>query len=202
MTDAHVDGQATATGDRYQALLAISEAIISHRDLSSLFHDLAGQLGRVVDFDYLALVLHDAVTSTMRLHVLETYEPVPAGTVIVLPVEEDPAGLVWQTQQPLITSHIDELKSLASIIRTSPTVWRPKLLLVATDDGPAAVRCASVHVQAAVRLRQGKPAIPAAGRQPGGGGGGKRIGISGDRGTQREAHERKGLLGRGGAHGA
>ena len=59
MTNAHVDGQA-ATGDRYQALLAISEAIISHRDLSSLFHDLAGQLSRVVHFDFLALVLHEA----------------------------------------------------------------------------------------------------------------------------------------------
>ena len=50
MTDAHVDGQATSTSDRYQVLLAISEAIISHRGLSSLFHDLAGQLGRVVAF--------------------------------------------------------------------------------------------------------------------------------------------------------
>ena len=46
----------------------------------------------------------------MRLHVLETGEAVPPGTVIVLPVEDDPAGLVWQTQQPLITSHMDELK--------------------------------------------------------------------------------------------
>ena len=110
MTDAHVDGQATSTSDRYQVLLAISEAIISHRGLSSLFHDLAGQLGRVVHFDYLALVLQDAATGTMRLHILETAEPVPAGTVIVLPVEDDPAGLVWQTQQPLVTSHIDELK--------------------------------------------------------------------------------------------
>ncbi len=110
MTDAHDDGPAITTSDRYQALLAISEAIISHYDLSSLLHDLAGQLGRLVPFDYLALVLHDGETSSMRLHVLETGEPVPPGTVIVLPVEDDPAGLVWQTQQPLITSHIDELK--------------------------------------------------------------------------------------------
>jgi formate hydrogenlyase transcriptional activator len=116
MTDAHVDGQATATDDRYQALLAISEAIISHRSLPSLFHDLAGQLSRVLHFDFLALVLHEPVTSTMRLHVLETYEPVPPGTVIVLPVEEDPAGLVWQSQQPLITSHIEELKAWPQLL--------------------------------------------------------------------------------------
>jgi formate hydrogenlyase transcriptional activator len=110
MTDVHDDGPAITTSDRYQALLATSQAIISHRGLSPLFHDLAGQLSRVVHFDFLALVLHEPATSTMRLHVLETCEPVPPGTVIVLPVEDDPAGLVWQTQQPLITSHIDELK--------------------------------------------------------------------------------------------
>ena len=109
MTDANVDGRATA-GDRYQALLAISEAIVSHRDLSSLFHDLADQLRRVVQFDFLSLVLHEAASNTMCLHVLETPEPIPLGTVIVLPPEEDPAGLVWQTQQPLITLSVEELR--------------------------------------------------------------------------------------------
>ena len=109
MTDTRADVQAIATDDRYQALLATSQAIISHRGLSPLFHDLAGQLSRVVHFDFLALVLHEPATNSMRLHVLETCEPVPLGAVIVLPVEDDPAGSVWQTQQPLITSHIDEL---------------------------------------------------------------------------------------------
>jgi formate hydrogenlyase transcriptional activator len=65
----------------------------------------------VARFDFLALVLHDAASNTMRLHVLETCEPVPPGTVIVLPPEEDPAGLVWQTQRPLVTSSVAELRS-------------------------------------------------------------------------------------------
>src|SRR6185295_12579011 len=110
MTDAHVHGQVTPTNDCYEALLATSQAIISHRSLPPLFHDLAGQLSRVVHFNFLAVVLHEAATGMMRLHVLETGEAVPPGTEIVLPVEDDPAGLVWQTQQPLIISHIDELK--------------------------------------------------------------------------------------------
>jgi formate hydrogenlyase transcriptional activator len=91
-------------------LLAVSGAIVSHRDLSALFHELAGRLHQVVRFDYLSLVLHEAATDTMRLHVLETCEPVPPDTVIVLPPEDDPAGLVWQTQQPLITSRVAELR--------------------------------------------------------------------------------------------
>ena len=109
MTSAPFDGQAAAPGDPYRALLAVSQAIVSHRDLATLLHDLAGRLPQVVHFDFLALVLHEAATNTMRLHVLETVEPVPPGTVIVLPPEDDPAGLVWQTQRPLITSRVAEL---------------------------------------------------------------------------------------------
>jgi formate hydrogenlyase transcriptional activator len=88
--------------------LAVSAAIVAHRDLCALFHDLAGRLRHVVVFDYLTLVLHDAATNTMRMHVLEPPEPTAAA--IVLPPEEDPAGFVWRTQQPLITSSLAELK--------------------------------------------------------------------------------------------
>ena len=106
MTSAHVDS--TATHERYQTLLAVSAAIVAHRDLSALFHDLAGRLRQVACFDYLTLVLHDAATNTMRMHVLEPPEPTAAA--IVLPPEDDPAGFVWQAQQPVITSTTAELK--------------------------------------------------------------------------------------------
>ena len=108
MIRAQSDGQATASYDPYRALLAVSAAIVSHRDLSALFHDLGGRLQQVVRFDYLSLVLHEAATNTMRMHVLEPSEP--AFTAIVLPPEDDPAGLVWQTQQPLIISSVAELR--------------------------------------------------------------------------------------------
>ena len=110
MTSAHLDGQASGTGEPYRALLAVSEAIASHHDLPALFHELAGRLHQVVRFDYLALVLHEAATNTMRLHVLEASEPTPHPPVIALLVEDDPAGLVWQTQQPLIISSVAELR--------------------------------------------------------------------------------------------
>jgi formate hydrogenlyase transcriptional activator len=109
MTESHDDDPAITTSDRYQALLVISEAIISHRDLCALIHDLADRLHNVVRFDFLALVLHEAESNTMRLHLLETAERIPAGTVIELAPDEDPAGLVWQTQKPLITSKMEEL---------------------------------------------------------------------------------------------
>ena len=99
------DGQGLSARQQYRALLAVSQ-----RDLHALFHELADRLHQVARFDFLALVLHEAASNTMRLHVLETCEPVPPGTVIVLPPEEDPAGLVWRTQQPLITSCVAELR--------------------------------------------------------------------------------------------
>ena len=108
MTAAHVDGPATASGEPYRTLLAVSEAIVSHRDLSALFHELAGRLHHVVRFEYLALLLHEAGSNTLRLHVLETSElgPQPSGTCI--PVDDSPPGRVWQTQQPLIISNVAE----------------------------------------------------------------------------------------------
>jgi formate hydrogenlyase transcriptional activator len=109
MVDLERDDQEHSSGQQYRTLLAVTQAIVSHRDLVTLIHDLAERLGQVVHFDFLALVLHEAATNTMRLHVLETRMPVPPGTVIVLPTDEDPAGLVWQTQQPLITSRLAEL---------------------------------------------------------------------------------------------
>ena len=111
MISDHFNGQATATGDLHRALLGVSEVIVSHRDPTSLFQEIAGRLHQVVQFDALSLVLHDATTNTMRLHVLETSEPIPDPLVIVLSVEDDPAGLVWQTQQPLITSTVTELRA-------------------------------------------------------------------------------------------
>ena len=101
------NGQAFSACEQYRTLLAVSEAIVSHRDLATLFHDLAGRLHLVVRFDYLGCTLHDPTTNTMRLHVLETTEPKspksPHQTV-----EEDPGGSVLQTQQPLIVSNVGE----------------------------------------------------------------------------------------------
>src|SRR6516225_1896709 len=92
----------------YRTLLAVSEAIVSHRDLRALVHDLAGLLHQVVRFDHLLLGLHDAATNTMRPHVLESMAPLPHPLPASMPVEGCPMGRVWLTQQPLIFAHDDE----------------------------------------------------------------------------------------------
>jgi hypothetical protein len=119
MASALSDAQAPSADQRYRALLAVSEAIVSHRDLFALFHELAGRLHQVVRFDYLGLALHEATSNTMRMHVLEGTEPTPLPSV-VLPLEEDPEGWVWQNQQAQIFSNVAGLyKGITS--STGPT---------------------------------------------------------------------------------
>src|ERR1700726_1537746 len=110
METAPLNPQAPSTDHKYQALLAVSEAIVSHRELSALFHELAGRLHQVVHFDYLGLALHEATSNTLRIHLLEGTEPAPLPSPPVLPLEEEPAGWVWQTQQAWIFSNVPEEK--------------------------------------------------------------------------------------------
>lgn len=97
----------TAEGDtaQYRTLLNVSEAIAAHRDLQSLFRDLAQRLPAVAPFDFIGLVLHDPEHNLMKVHVLETAAAGPHRTGLdglELPIEESATGWVWANQQPLI----------------------------------------------------------------------------------------------------
>jgi formate hydrogenlyase transcriptional activator len=91
-----------------EALLQVSEAIAQQRELGALFHDLAGRLHSVIEFDFLTLILHDPVRNVMRLHILETHIPTEKVTGAETPVDGHPAGLVLQTQMPFIVSDTEE----------------------------------------------------------------------------------------------
>ncbi len=100
-----------------QALLEVAESIALHRDLGELFHDLAQRLHRVVQFDYLNLVLHEAAREVMRLHILETTQPTRVQPGMEFPVAETPAGWVWETQQPFIVADIDQEKRFPALMQ-------------------------------------------------------------------------------------
>jgi formate hydrogenlyase transcriptional activator len=106
MNDLPAKTATLATCQQYQALLAVAEAIVAHRDLKALLHDLAGRLRQVVRFDHVVLVRHDAANNLMHRHVFDNAEPLPAEPPAAFPVEDDPGGLVLQTQQPLILSSL------------------------------------------------------------------------------------------------
>jgi formate hydrogenlyase transcriptional activator len=100
---------ALASCQQYQTLLAVAEAIVAHRDLKALLHDLAGRLREVVRFDLVALVRHDAKSDLMYRHVLDHAEPLPVEAPESFPVADDPGGLVLKTQQPLVLSSLEEM---------------------------------------------------------------------------------------------
>lgn len=97
--------------DRLRLLLEVSEAIVSHRDLSSLFRDLAQRLPAIAAFDFIGLILHDPAKNLMKVHVLETAAAHHLTTKLdglELPIEESSSGWVWTHQQPLIIPSLAE----------------------------------------------------------------------------------------------
>jgi formate hydrogenlyase transcriptional activator len=97
-----------AMSGRYRALLEVSEAIAEHRDLHELFGELAERLPRVVEVNFVALSLHDPARNMMRLHTLRANVPADLIGGHEEPVEETPAGVVWQTQQPILVPDLAE----------------------------------------------------------------------------------------------
>jgi len=90
---------------QYQALLEISEAIASHRELDQLFGDLAPRLHRVVEFDFANLILREPAREMMKSHVLETPDPAYACPAGECPMES-PGGWVWETQKSWVVSNL------------------------------------------------------------------------------------------------
>jgi formate hydrogenlyase transcriptional activator len=94
--------------ERYQALLEVAEAIAAHRDLHELFRDLARRLPRVVQVNFVSLSLHDATANRMRLQTIQANVPADLVGGHEEGLEETPAGMVWQSQQPVLVPDLTE----------------------------------------------------------------------------------------------
>src|SRR5579884_1950086 len=105
---------------RYEALLEALESLTRHDDLTKLFHELAQRLRKVVEFDFISVMLHDPDENVMRLHILESGQPASIDIgPNVLPTES-PGGWVWQSQEPII---ISDYETETRFPRITPT-WR------------------------------------------------------------------------------
>lgn len=112
-----------ANESKYLALLDVAEAIAAHRDLDELIRDLAHRLPRVVHVNYLDVSLHDPVRDVMRLHTIQANVPADLVGGHEPPTDDCPAGLVWQTQQPLLVENVSEERR-----------W-PKVMSLMKEDG-------------------------------------------------------------------
>ena len=114
--ETHPASPCETLAERYQALLEVAQAISVHRDLHALCQDLAQRLPRVVHVNFVALTLHDPERDTMRLHTIQANVPADLVGGHEGPVEESPAGLVWQTQQPILVPNLDEERRWPTVI--------------------------------------------------------------------------------------
>src|SRR2546430_3829387 len=108
MHDDHLAIDADLLIERHRALLQVSEAIASHRDLTKLFRDLAQRLPRVVDVNFVGLSFHDSERNVMGLHTLQANVPADIVGGHECPVDDSPGGVVWLTQQLLIVPDLAE----------------------------------------------------------------------------------------------
>ncbi len=102
------DSRTHSQSATHQSLLDVSQAILQHRDLAGLFRDLAVRLRAIVPFDFLNLVLYDAASNTMRLHILESTTGVePQVPEMEFPPEDSPSGWVYVHQEPLVIPDVN-----------------------------------------------------------------------------------------------
>jgi formate hydrogenlyase transcriptional activator len=103
--------------ERYQALLEVAQAISAHRDLDELFREIAQRLPRVVRVNFVGLSLYDPTKNMMRLHTVQANVPADLVGGHEESLDDTPAGLVWQTQQPLLVPDIAEETRWPTVMR-------------------------------------------------------------------------------------
>jgi formate hydrogenlyase transcriptional activator len=96
---------------QYRTLLEIADTITAHQDLNSLLQDLTERLRPVVASDAMNVVLYDEARHVMRLHNLVSSRPLLTDLIPELPIEEAPAGWVWETQQPWLMNNVAEIET-------------------------------------------------------------------------------------------
>jgi len=89
-----------STRARYETLLEVAESIVAHRQLSTLFADLSRLLKRLVPFDFISLTLIDPKERVVRLHVLESEQPLVGKPPGSTPYDQTPTIAALQSRRP------------------------------------------------------------------------------------------------------
>ncbi len=101
--------------ERYETLLEVAQSIASHRQLSTLFADLSRLLKRLVTFDFITLTLVDSKEQVVRLHILETDEPIEKPGPSAIPFAETPTVLALETRRPYYAPDLSQETRFAHI---------------------------------------------------------------------------------------
>jgi len=85
---------------RYEALLEVAESIATEHQLASLFAELSRRLKPLVEFDYITLTVADFEQRVVRVHILETGQPMRGAPLGPMPFSETPTMVALETGLP------------------------------------------------------------------------------------------------------
>src|SRR5271169_4457166 len=98
---------AEAERDRFQLLLDINNAVVTHLDLASLLHATSNSLRKVIAHDAAAIALYDPEMKQLRLHTFDLQYAGRAEEGALLPLEDTPEGLAFSSRHPLVIRTLD-----------------------------------------------------------------------------------------------
>jgi formate hydrogenlyase transcriptional activator len=103
----HLLAAAEAERDRYQLLLDINNAVVTHLDLGNLLRATSDSLRKVVPHDAAAISLYDPESGQLRLHTfdLRYVSDVEEGAIFAM--EGSPEGLAFTSRQPVLIRKLD-----------------------------------------------------------------------------------------------
>jgi formate hydrogenlyase transcriptional activator len=105
---------AEAERDRFQLLLDINNAVVTHLDLANLLHATSTSLRKVIAHDAAAIALYDPDNTQLRLHTFDLQYAGRAGEGALLPLEGTPEGLAFTSQRPIVIRNLN-LKEFPSM---------------------------------------------------------------------------------------
>lgn len=133
--DAKTNSSNGGEKDLYRALFELAQSISGHSDLPGLCHGLARSLRPVVDLDHIGLVIYCHKQSVFRLHTLASVGPEAECSFPAPPVDDNPAGWVWQNQRPLAIPDIDREQRWPKFTRKLRELSVRSLALFPLNDG-------------------------------------------------------------------
>ena len=92
--------------DIYEAVVALSHSIAGRSDLEGLLSGVAESLQRIVSFNYVGMTLYDRKSNRMQGRILPS--AASESPALALPLDDDPAGWVWQNQRPLVIRSLED----------------------------------------------------------------------------------------------
>jgi formate hydrogenlyase transcriptional activator len=93
--------------DRYQLLLDVNNAVVTHLDLGSLLRATSDSLRKVIAHDAAAIALYDPDTRQLRLHTFDLQYKGRAEEGAFVPLDGSPEGLAFTSRRPVVIRNLD-----------------------------------------------------------------------------------------------